>query len=38
MLPFGLIMDLWECHRQNSGLAKPRREHYIDEVIPAGLL
>ena len=30
LTPFGLLLDLWECHRQFLGLAKPKRE------IPAG--
>ena len=38
MTPFGLLMDLWECHRQTLGHAKARREHFIDEIIPAGVL
>ncbi len=24
LMPFGLLMDLWECHRQFLGLAKPK--------------
>ena len=26
LLPFGLLLDLWECHKQFLGLAKPKRE------------
>lgn len=37
LLPFGLLMDLWECHRQFLGLAKPKRELTIDDVIPYGI-
>ena len=37
LAPFGFLLDLWECHRQFLGLAKPRREAYIDEVIPVGI-
>lgn len=37
LAPFGFLLDLWECHRQFLGLAKPRREVYIDEVIPEGI-
>lgn len=36
-MPFGLLLDLVECHKQYSGIAKPKREHFIDDVIPAGL-
>ena len=38
LMPFGLLMDLWECHRQFLGLAKPKRELTIDDVIPYGIL
>ena len=27
-------MDLWECHKQFMGIAKPKREADIDEVVP----
>lgn len=37
LLPFGFLLDLWECHRQFMGIAKPKREMFIDEVIPAGI-
>ena len=37
LAPFVFLLDLWECHRQFLGLAKPRREVYIDEVIPEGI-
>lgn len=33
-MPLGYIMDLWECHKQFIGIAKPRREYFIDDVIP----
>lgn len=36
-MPIGLLLDLWECHRQYNGLAKPKRVLYIDELIPAGI-
>ena len=34
LTPIGLLMDLWECHKQYLGLAKPRIELFIDDVIP----
>jgi hypothetical protein len=37
LTPFGLLMDLWECHKQFLGLAKPKRELTIDDVIPYGI-
>nr|DAZ21879.1 MAG TPA: hypothetical protein [Caudoviricetes sp.] len=36
-MPFGLLLDLWECHKQFLGLAKPKRELCIDDVIPYGI-
>lgn len=36
-MPFGLLMDLWECHRQENGMAKPKREIFIDDIIPLGI-
>lgn len=37
LTPFGLLMDLWECHRQYLGQAKPKRELLIDDILPIGL-
>ena len=34
LMPFGFLMDLWECHKQFMGIAKPKREADIDEVVP----
>ena len=25
-MPFGLLLDLWECHKQFTGIARPKRE------------
>jgi len=36
-MPFGLLLDLWECHKQFSGISKPHRELYIDDIIPDGI-
>lgn len=36
-MPFGFLLDLWECHRQFLGMAKPRRVLSIDDIIPPGL-
>ena len=36
-MPFGLLLDLWECHKQFNGMAKPKVERDIDDIIPAGL-
>lgn len=37
LMPFGLLLDLWEWHRQYNGQATPAREHYIDDIIPDGI-
>ena len=37
LTPFGLLLDLWTCHKQFLGIEKPRVVHFIDEVIPIGI-
>lgn len=37
LTPMGLLLDLWECHRQFLGIAKPKVQLYIDDIIPAGI-
>jgi len=34
LCPLGLFMDLWECHKQFVGIAKPLVEYGLDDVIP----
>lgn len=34
-MPIGYFMDLWEWHKQFIGIAKPKRELFIDDMIPA---
>ena len=36
-MPFGLLLDLWECHKQYNVLATPKRERFIDDIIPDGI-
>ncbi len=36
-MPIGLILDLWECHKQYYGISKPKIQKYIDEIIPNGI-
>lgn len=36
-MPFGLLLDLFECHKQYNALAEPKREHFIDDIIPDGI-
>jgi hypothetical protein len=37
LLPVGELLDQWEIHKQYSGIAKPKREMFIDDIIPAGI-
>ena len=37
LMPFGLLLDLWECHKQYNGMAKPKREVTIEDIIPFGI-
>jgi hypothetical protein len=37
LMPVGYLLDLWECHKQFLGQAKPKRELTIDDVIPYGI-
>jgi hypothetical protein len=38
LTPFGLLLDLWECHLIWHGLRKPAAaEATIDDIIPAGI-
>jgi len=33
-MPIGDLLDQWEIHKQFNGLAKPKREFFIDDVMP----
>jgi len=37
LMPLGHLLDQWEIYKQFNGLAKPKRELYIDEIIPNGI-
>jgi hypothetical protein len=37
LMPLGHLLDQWEIYKQFNGLAKPKREYYIDEIIPNGI-
>lgn len=37
LMPIGYLLDLWECHKQFLGIAKPKRELFIDDIIPEGI-
>jgi hypothetical protein len=32
-MPVGAFLDQWEIFRQYNGMAKPYKEHYIDEIL-----
>jgi hypothetical protein len=34
LMPIGDLLDQWEIHKQFNGMAKPKRELFIDDVIP----
>jgi hypothetical protein len=34
MMPMGLFLDLWACHKQWLGMEKPYRELSVDDIIP----
>ena len=37
LMPFGLLLDLVECWKQETGRATPYREVFIDDIIPDGI-
>jgi len=37
LMPIGHLLDQWEIYKQFNGMAKPKREHFIEEVIPDGI-
>ncbi len=36
-MPFGMLLDQWECYKQFNGLAKPKKEIFIEDIIPLGI-
>jgi hypothetical protein len=34
LMPLGLFLDLWACHKQFLGIEKAHRDANIDDVIP----
>jgi len=36
-MPIGELLDQWEIHKQFIGMAKPKREVFIDDIIPVGI-
>ena len=37
LTPLGELMDQWELHKQFLGIAKPKREVFIEDIIPEGI-
>jgi hypothetical protein len=37
LMPLGLFLDLRECHKQYVGIAKPKVERFIDDVLSEGI-
>lgn len=37
LCPLGLFLDLFECHKQWHGLARPKVEVFIDDIWDSGL-
>lgn len=33
-MPIGELLDQWEIHKQFIGIIKPKREVFIEDVIP----
>ena len=36
-MPFGLLLDIWECNRKFNGIDKTKRDVLIDDIIPYGI-
>ena len=34
---FRVFAGFVECHKQFTGISKPKRELFIDDIIPAGI-
>ncbi|WP_185741310.1 hypothetical protein [Clostridium sp. KNHs216] len=37
LMPIGLFLDLWACHKQFLGMEKPKQTFSIDDIIPPGI-
>ena len=37
LMPLGHLLDQWEVYKQFHGLAKVKREYFVDEVVPVGI-
>ena len=34
LMPFALLPDHWECHKQYNSITRPKQAVFIDEIIP----
>lgn len=37
LMPMGLFLDLWTCHKQFLGIEKAKRMMTIDDIIPESI-
>lgn len=37
LMPIGLFLDLWTCHKQWHGIEKTKKTRSIDDIIPLGI-
>lgn len=37
LMPIGLFLDLWTCHKQFIGIEKPKKITTIDDIIPLNI-
>lgn len=37
LMPMGLFLDLWTCHKQFLGIEKVKRMMTIDDIIPESI-
>ncbi|MCL1878151.1 MAG: hypothetical protein FWF80_04775 [Defluviitaleaceae bacterium] len=37
LMPIGLLLDLWETHKQYNGISKPKTETNIDDIFLPGI-
>jgi hypothetical protein len=37
LMPIGLFLDLWACHKQFLGIEKPLKTQTIDDIVPSGI-
>jgi len=35
LMPIGLFLDLWSCHKQFLGMEKAKRDWTIDDIVPS---